>query len=236
MGASPRRPAAMASFGNSRSERWPVRTRARSTRASEQSMRMASCSFAISSETTAGQCPAPHVEVRIVREAHAEADRAPGRPLPRRVDVAPHTGGNQIAVGLILLPSKRRPHLRESGFLPEDADLLVKGADRLRVGDVELKSRAPVSPVLDEPAAEGGDHAEAQEEVLHLSRHALAGRAEPELRLPARQHGGPAVGREQPIQKAGELVAAQREDRLRDELLAGGLPPEAERLEPAREQ
>src|SRR5205823_6299941 len=44
--------------------------------------------------------------------------------------------------------SKRRPHLRESGFLPEDADLLVKGADRLRVGDVELKSRAPVSPYL----------------------------------------------------------------------------------------
>src|SRR5207253_147472 len=141
MGASPSRPAAMASFGNSRSERWPVRTRARSTRASEQSMRMASCSFAISSEKmatpTSEQGAAPHVQVRTVREAQAEADRTPARPLPRRVDVAPHSGGNQIPVGLIPLPGERRPHLREGGFLPEDADLPAESADRLRVGDVE---------------------------------------------------------------------------------------------------
>ena len=55
--ASERRPAAVVSLGQSDSPRNPLRIFWESTRASEESMRMASCSLAISSEKTATGTP-----------------------------------------------------------------------------------------------------------------------------------------------------------------------------------
>ena len=68
--------------------------------------------------------------------------------------------------------------------------------------------------------------------MLYLPGHPLAGRAEAQLDLPARQHGRPAIGGEETVQKARDLVAGQGEDNARHELVAGRPTPDPERLEP----
>src|SRR5438093_10813874 len=175
------------------------------------------------------------MEIRGIPDTHPGPHGPPGGSLPRGVDLLPHADGDEIAVGPVLLRPERRLHALEGGFLAVDADLIDERPDGFCGGAVRREGHADAAPVSDAAFTERSAHSEPQEEVLHLAGQALARRAEAELRLPARQHGGPAVGGKETVQEAGHLVRHQREDEVRNELLPSRLAPEAERREPARE-
>jgi hypothetical protein len=72
--------------------------------------------------------------------------------------------------------------------------------------------------------------------MLKLPREPLAHRGVAELRLTAREHGRPPVGREQAVQEQRQQLAPQREHFLRDELGVTVTTVNPEPLQPERER
>src|SRR6202008_5189805 len=120
-------------------------------------------------------------------------------------DGVPDAAGDEVAVGLVALRFDDGDGAGERVLLAEDADLRREGADRPRVGDVKLPGDATTLPILHHPPAQGGDHPEAQEEVLDLPREPLADRGVAELCLAGGEHRRPAVGREEAVEEERDL-------------------------------
>src|SRR5262245_49204765 len=101
------------------------------------------------------------------------------------------------------------------------------------VGDIELPGGSTRIFIFYGAFFERRDDAEAQEQMLYLSRQSLADARIPELRLTRRKQRRPAIGRKQAIEKHRHQSAAQGENRPRNKFRVAVAAIDAQYFEPA---